>query len=163
MFTSLREAQQSTGIPDGPGHSHEDSYLVVSAGACYCCWFMFSILTLLNWTAGMLTNRLESSPKELLINRSTPPCPIYYLFAPIFGCSCSAAMDELGIPKRGAGNEKEQGVREGWSQDKVCDQGSKFNIQHWVYIGRAHSPHPLFQLDWVAKQAQQAINTSVLL
>jgi hypothetical protein len=63
-------------------------------------------------------------------------------------------MDKLGIPESGAGNEKGWGVREGWSQDKVSDQGSKFNIQHCVYIGRAHRPHPLFQLDWVAKQAQ---------
>jgi hypothetical protein len=36
------------------------------------------------------------------------------------------------------------------SKTKVSDQGSKFNIQHCIYIGRAHGAHPLFQLDYAA-------------
>lgn len=61
-------------------------------------------------------------------------------------CSCPAAMEELGIPERGSGNEKGWGERrrEGWSQDKVFDQGSKFNFQHCVYIGKATQTNPLF-------------------
>jgi hypothetical protein len=43
------------------------------------------------------------------------------------------------------------------------DQGFKFNIQHCVYIGQAHRPHPLFQLDYVAKQGQWAVYSSKFL
>jgi hypothetical protein len=38
---------------------------------------------------------------------------------------------------------------------KVSDQGSKFNIQHCIYVGRAHRPHALFQMDYAAKHAQR--------
>jgi hypothetical protein len=41
-------------------------------------------LTRLNWTAGILTNRDWNYPKELLLNRSTHPCPVYHLFSPTF-------------------------------------------------------------------------------
>jgi hypothetical protein len=52
-------------------------------GSCHCCWFLFGTLSLLNWTASILTN--GDDPKELLVNRSTSPCPIYHLFSPAFG------------------------------------------------------------------------------
>ena len=42
--------------------------LAVSAGLCHHCWFMFAILTLLNWTAGILTTGDLNYPKELLLN-----------------------------------------------------------------------------------------------
>jgi hypothetical protein len=38
-------------------------------------------LTLLNWTAGILTTEIGIAPKELLLNRSKSPCPIYHLSA----------------------------------------------------------------------------------
>jgi hypothetical protein len=34
------------------------------------------------------------------------------------------------------------------------DQGSKFNIQHFIYKGKAHRIHPLFHPEFVAKQGQ---------
>jgi hypothetical protein len=40
------------------------------------------------------------------------------------------------------------------------NQSSKFNIQHCIYIGKVHRPHPLFQLNYVAKQGQQAVYSS---
>ena len=48
------------------------------------------------------------------------------------------------VPEREAGNENGQGG-EGWrekdqAKTKVSDQGSKFNFQPCIYIGRAHSP-----------------------
>ena len=43
------------------------------------------------------------------------------------------------------------------------DQGSKFNIQHFVYTGKAHRPHSLFQLEYVAKKAQKAVYSSKFL
>jgi hypothetical protein len=47
----------------------------------------------------------------------------------------------------------------GWEKDeaktKVSDQCSKFSFQLCVYIGKP--THPLFQLDYVAKQAKQAV------
>lgn len=54
------------------------------AGSCHCCWFVFAVLTLLNWTAGRLTNRDWNRLKELLLNRTTSPCPIYHLSFPTF-------------------------------------------------------------------------------
>ena len=33
----------------------------------------------LNWTAGILTNGDWNWPKELLLKKSTHPCPIYHL------------------------------------------------------------------------------------
>ena len=48
-------------------------------------------------------------------------------------CSCPVIMESW-VPERLLEMKKEQGAREGWSQDK----GSKFNIQHWMYIGKAH-------------------------
>jgi hypothetical protein len=53
------------------------------------CWIVpqllivFSILTLLNWTAGILTNRDWNHPQKT--NRSIPPCPINHHFSPTFG------------------------------------------------------------------------------
>lgn len=34
------------------------------------------------------------------------------------------------------GREKDE------AKTKVSDQGWKFNIQNWVYVGTAHRPHP---------------------
>ena len=66
-------------------------------------------------------------------------------------CNHPAAMDKLGLPERGDGNEKKTGAGRGRRRRlkprQGSDQGSKFNIQHCVYIGKAHRPHPLFQLD----------------
>jgi hypothetical protein len=45
-----------------------DGGLVVSTGSCYCCWFVFALLRLLNWIAGILTNGDWNHPKELLLN-----------------------------------------------------------------------------------------------
>ena len=52
----------------------------------------------------------------------------------------------LGMKKRqgGGGGERRMKPRQG------SDQGSKFNIQHCVYIGKAHRTHPLFcKATWV--------------
>ena len=54
-------------------------------GSCHCCWFLFGTLSLLNWTASILTNGDWNNPKELRLNRSTSPCPIYHLFSHAFG------------------------------------------------------------------------------
>ena len=75
-------------------------------------------------------------------------------------CNHPAAMDKLGLPERGDGNEKKTGAGRGrrrrMKPRQGSDQGSKFNIQHCIYIGQAHRPHPLFQLDYISKQGQQA-------
>jgi hypothetical protein len=42
-------------------------------------------------------------------------------------------------------------------------QGSKFNIQHCVYIEQAHRPHPVYQLNYIAKQGQRAVYSSKFL
>jgi hypothetical protein len=60
--------------------------------------------------------------------------------------------------------KKERGEKDE-AKAKVSDQCSKFNIEHCIYIGRTHRPilcfnwiiSALFQLDYVAKQSQQAI------
>jgi hypothetical protein len=44
---------------------------------------MFGILTLLNWSAVILTNGGWNRPKELLLNRSISYCFIYHLFSTI--------------------------------------------------------------------------------
>ena len=56
----------------------------VAADSCLATLLNWTvgILTLLNWIAGILTNGDEICPKELLLNRSTSPCPIYCLFSP---------------------------------------------------------------------------------
>ena len=72
-------------------------------------------------------------------------------------------MDELGLPERGAGNEKELGGERRMKPRQGSDQGSKFNIQHFVYTGKAHRPHSLFQLEYVAKKAQKAVYSSKFL
>lgn len=59
--------------------------LRVSARLCHHCWLMFGVLTLLNWLTGILTNRDWNRPKELVLNRSTCPCPVRHLFSPSFG------------------------------------------------------------------------------
>ena len=51
--------------------------------------------------------------------------------------------------ERGRVGEKDE------AKTKVSDQCSKFSFQLCVYIGKP--THPLFQLDYVAKQAQQAV------
>jgi hypothetical protein len=43
------------------------------------------------------------------------------------------------------------------------DQGYKFSIQHCLCIGQAHTPHPPFQLDYVAKQGLWAVYSSKFL
>jgi len=61
----------------GPWHTADSCLfgcsLAVSAGSCCCYWFMFSILTLLNWTAGTLTTETGGrDPKELLKSCTSP-------------------------------------------------------------------------------------------
>jgi hypothetical protein len=51
-------------------------------------------------------------------------------------------MVELVSPERGAGNEKE--VVRGSERRMKPSQGSKFNIQHCICIGKARRTHPLF-------------------
>ena len=46
------------------------------------------------------------------------------------------------------------GGREKNEAKTVSYQGSKFNSAAPVYRGKNHKTHPLFQLDYVAKQAQ---------
>jgi hypothetical protein len=78
-------------------------------------------------------------------------------------CSCPAAKNELGLPERGAGNEKELGGERRMKPRQGSVQGSKFNIHHYIYVGKAHRPHPLFPLDYVAKQGQWAVYSSKFL
>lgn len=52
-----------------------------------------------------------------------------------------------------------------WGNDEAktrFSQGSMF-IQHCIYIGQAHRPHPLFQLYYIANLAQQAVCSSKFL
>ena len=63
---------------------------------------------------------------------------------------------ELGMKRTNRG-ERRMKPRQG------SDQGSKFNIQHCVYIRKAHRPYPLFQLYYVAKQGQWAVYSSKFL
>ena len=66
--------------------------------------------------------------------------------------------------EREAGNEMEQeGKRRKKPWQRFSDGCSKFNFQLCIYIGKTQRPIPLFQLDWVAKQAQQVVNSSKLL
>jgi hypothetical protein len=91
IFHSLREAQLRTspGLLADSGHScwlvsiqqRSGSFF----GSCHCCWFLFGIMSLLNWTASTLTNGDWNNPKELRLNRFTFPCPINRLFSPAFG------------------------------------------------------------------------------
>jgi hypothetical protein len=78
-------------------------------------------------------------------------------------CRCPAATENWVSEKGGWEWKRTEGragrqVREGWSQG----QGSKFNYQLCGYIGNSHRPILLLQQDWVAKQAQQAANSSRL-
>jgi hypothetical protein len=70
-------------------------------------------------------------------------------------------MDELGYLKGRGWKWKRIGRRENdKAKTKVSDQGSKFNFLlcvYIVYVGKTPQTHPLFQLDYVAKQAQQAV------
>ena len=59
-------------------------------------------------------------------------------------------MDELGYLKWELEMKKDRVREKDEAKTKVSDQGSKFNIQHCVYIGRSPLTHPLFQLDYVA-------------
>ena len=61
-------------------------------------------------------------------------------------------MNKLSLPERGTGNEKEKGgvcgsggvqCGGGFKRRMKLRQGSKFKIQHCVYKGQAHRPHPL--------------------
>jgi hypothetical protein len=76
----------------------------------------------------------------------------------------SSGLRELDIPEREAGNEIGQvGERRTKPRQRFSDQGSKFNFQLCKYIGgKPKNPSlfwlgsaALFQLDSVAKQAQQ--------
>lgn len=74
-------------LADSPGSRDSCWFfegLDVSAGLCHQCQFVFGILTLLTWTADILTNGGWLGPKELLLNRFTFLCLIYYLFSPTF-------------------------------------------------------------------------------
>ena len=79
--------------------SHVDSAQIQGMPSCFCwiihCCWLFAIPTLLNWTAGVLTNGDWNCLKELLLNRSISPCPIYCLFSPVPPC--------LALKKMGTG------------------------------------------------------------
>lgn len=88
-LASLKEAWQWTGNPASSGCSHWLAQFgrgwLLFAGSCHHCWFMFDILTLLNWTAGILTNGGWNRPPKLLLHRPTSLCPIYHLYLPLDG------------------------------------------------------------------------------
>ena len=52
------------------------------------------ILTLLNWTDSISTE-IRITPKELLLNSSTFPCPIYHLFSPILDGGLGDSLKHL--------------------------------------------------------------------
>lgn len=62
-----------------------------------------------------------------------------------------------GLEMKRTGCERRMKPRQG------SDQGSKFNSAAPVYRGKNHKTHPLFQLDYVAKQAQRALSSSKFL
>ena len=85
IFISLGEAWQRT--PDIPLGS--DHFWLVLIRWRTGCWIVpplliHGILTLRKYTAGILTMESEIAPTELLLNRSTSPCPIYHLLSPAF-------------------------------------------------------------------------------
>ena len=68
-LTSLKESHQlplasQLVLVATAGSSRLGGGLAVSPGLCHCCWFMFDILTLLNWTASILTNRDWNHPQR---------------------------------------------------------------------------------------------------
>ena len=62
---------------------------MTSAHLVEAWWFLLDhatitdlcLVTLLNWTVGILTE-IGITPKELLLNRFISPCPIYHFFLP---------------------------------------------------------------------------------
>ena len=60
------------------------------------------------------------------VSQLLKPCPTLAEFS---SCSRLAAMENWGLE-----------MKKNVVSDKSSDQGSKFNIQHCVYIGRAHRP-----------------------
>jgi len=90
IFTLLREAWQRTslGVQTCSGSSHWlvliRGGLAVSAGSCHCCLFVFSILTPLNWTVGVLTNGDWNHPQRTTSKQVY--IPLFYLpsFHPYF-------------------------------------------------------------------------------
>lgn len=49
-------------------------------------------------------------------------------------CIHPVAKNKLGLPERGPGNDKEEGIKRIMKPRHGSDQGSKFNIQHCMYI-----------------------------
>jgi hypothetical protein len=58
---------------------------------------VFDILTLLNWTTGILTVKIGIALKELLLNRSTSPWPIH-LFSSTFGQGARRGVEAFENP-----------------------------------------------------------------
>ena len=70
----------------------------------------------------------------------------------------SSSHGITGLPERGTGNEKGQGREKDEAKTKVSDQGSKFNSQHCIYIGKAYRPNPCFSLiELQSKLSRQSI------
>jgi hypothetical protein len=59
-------------------------------------------------------------------------------------------MDELGYLKEGLEMKKNRVLEKDAAKRKVSDQGSKFNSQHCVYIGRAY--RPILCFSWIELQ-----------
>ena len=64
-----------------------------------------------------------------------------------------------GLPERGTGNEKGTQCERRMKPRQNSDQGS-LTLSTIFIQGEHTDPHPLFQLDYVAKQGQQAVYSS---
>ena len=105
IFTLLREAQQRTS-PDistgpGPGPGWLTGILRKPGSFCWILppllirvWYPPDTIELDCWYPD---NRDLNRPKELLLNRSTPPCPIYHLFPSIFGLWARSGRVGVGV------------------------------------------------------------------
>jgi hypothetical protein len=97
---------------------------------------------------------VELHPRQHFSVGPSPPHPTLALFSgPMLGATYShpAAMGKLCLPERGTGNEKEMG-----GQEKE-EAKSRLQVYHSALCLYRESlqTHPLFQLDYVAKQGQQ--------
>ena len=71
--------------------------LAVSAGSCHCCWFVFGVLTQLNWAAGILTNGDWSCLKKTTCQQVHIPLS-YHIFCPNFGLWANRGIEVFQNP-----------------------------------------------------------------
>ena len=67
-------------------------------------------------------------------------------------CSCLAALVELGTWKGGWKWKRRGGWKEDQAKTKVHGQGSKFNFQLCIYIGKTH--RPILCFSWIELQSK---------